>query len=615
MPFFSHLGFYAGYIASRLFMPERFKPVWSFFRALPFFAAGLRSLLRRSPGGGWAGRLDVPVLDASAVGAALAQKNYNQASTLMMLLKTGEYLEEWAKERSRTNLAASLLLNPGNVRVRGDDGEEREIPYEKLKPGAKIILRPGAFVPVDGRVVSGRAFINEARLTGEPLAAEKSAGGAVHAGTVVEEGEVLAEVLKKGEDTRYQQIIKLIENSEGAKADTEIRALRMADKAVPFSFALAGLTWAISRDARKAASVLSVDYSCAVKLSTPLAFLQAVREGLAHGVFFKGGAPVEKLAGVDTVIFDKTGTLTCAAPCLERVIPYNGTGEREALKIAACLEEHFPHPMARAVVTAACRRKLKHKEEHTQVKYIAAHGIATEYRGRHTVIGSRHFICEDEGVNLDAAQPDEEAAAAGGYSILYLAQEGKLLALLLISDPLREEAREVVMMLRALGIKRIYMLSGDNRRNVEKISRELALDGAIGELLPAGKMAIVSNLKKAGCKTAFVGDGMNDSPAMSQADVGIAMKDGADIARETADITLTEGSLYPLVIARLLSGRVLRRVHTNTRAAIGLNSLFILSGLLNNKNGTANSGARAVWLHNITTLLLSLNALSPLLKE
>jgi Cu2+-exporting ATPase len=596
---------YIGYQLFRFFTPPALKPFFTVLGAIPFFVKGIRSLARF--------RLDVPVLDAAALGASLAQGSVQSASTLIMLLKTGEYLEAWAKQRSRENLIRALSLNAGQVWIRGNDGMERQIPYAELRQGDSIVLRSGGLIPVDGTVIEGRATVNEAALTGEPLAAEKAPGSAIHAGTVIEEGELVAVVRNKGGNTRYEQIISLIEEGEGAKADTEIRANRIAGKAVPFTFAAAALTWLISRDGRKAASVLSVDYSCAIKLSTPLAFLAAIREGLRNGVFFKGGAPIERFAACDTVVFDKTGTLTRAAPALERIIPYNGFSETEALKIAACLEEHFPHPVAKAVVAAARAKDVRHQEEHSTVKYIAAHGIATEYRGKHTVIGSRHFIGEDEGIDLSIARKDEEAAAKEGYSALYLARERKLAAILLIKDPVREEAPEVIAMLRALGIKRIYLLSGDSQKTAERIARELSLDGGRGELLPQDKTAIVKNLRERGCRVAFVGDGMNDSPAMSAADAGIAMKDGADLARETADITLTESSLYPLVIARLMPERVIKRIGANTLAAIVLNSVFILMGLLEAPGSGGSS--RSVWLHNLTTLALSLNAMRPVLKE
>jgi len=598
---------YVGYQLFRLLKPRSLKPLFTTVEAIPFFAEGLKSLANS--------RLDVPVLDAAAVGASLAQGNVNAASTLIMLLKTGEYLEAWAKQRSHENLAAALSLNVGQVWIRDGDGPDRQIPYGELRPGDMIVLRSGGLIPIDGKVVEGRAIVNEAALTGEPLGVEKAVGATVHAGTVMEEGEIVAEVRDKGKNTRYEQIIALIEEGEGAKADTEIRASKTADKAVPFTFAAAALTFLLTRNPAKAVSVLSVDYSCAIKLSTPLAFLAAIREGLYNGVFFKGGAPLEQFAACDTVVFDKTGTLTMSTPALERIVPYHGFSKREALKIAACLEEHFPHPVAKAVVAAALAHNVPHTEEHSTVKYIAAHGIATEYQGKHTVIGSRHFIGEDEGIDLSPAKEDEERAAGDGYSVLYLAQENRLVAILLIKDPVRPEAAEVVAMLRCLGIKRMYLLSGDNESTAARIARELSLDGGRGGLLPQDKTAIVRNLRDRGCRVAFVGDGMNDSPAMSAATVGIAMKDGADLACETADITLKESGLYPLVVARLISQRVMKRINVNTHAAIILNSIFILMGLLEGPVTGRSGGSRSIWLHNLTSIVLSMNAMRPVLKE
>jgi len=598
---------YIGYQLFRIFTPSALKPLVTCISAIPFLSAGLKSLARS--------RLDVPVLDAAAVGASLAQKNINAASTLMMLLKTGEYLETWAKQRSHENLATALTLNIEQVWIRCEDGTERAIPYDELKQGDNIVLRSGSLIPIDGTVHEGRAMVNEASLTGEPLSHEKSTGSTIHAGSVIEEGEIIAKVRNQGKNTRYEQIISLIEDGEKAKAETEVRAYKIADKAVPFTLAAAGLTFLLTRSPRKTVSVLSVDYSCAIKLSTPLAFLAAIREGLSNGVFFKGGAPIEHFAACDTIIFDKTGTLTLSTPALARIIPYHGFTEDEALKIAAHLEEHFPHPVAKAIASEAFARNIRQNAKHTTVKYIAAHGIATEYQNKHTVIGSRHFVGEDEGFDLSVAVKDEEEASKNGYSVLYLAQEDKLIAILLIKDPVRPEAAEVITMLRHLGIKRIYLLSGDNQSTAGRIAGELSLDGGRGGLLPVDKTAIVKNLRESGCRIAFVGDGMNDSPALSAANVGIAMLDSADLARETADIRLKEASLYPLVIARLISQRVMKRINTNTQAAIILNSIFILMGLLENPLAPTTGSSRSIWLHNLTSIILSINAMRPVLKE
>jgi Cu2+-exporting ATPase len=599
---------YIGYQLFRVFLPPALKPLFTILGALPFFLAGLKSMVHFT--------IDVPLLDASAIGVSLAQGNINSASTLMMLLKTGRYLEAWAKQRSRENLTAGLSLNVGQLWIR-KNGKNEQIPYSQVRPGDAVILQAGALIPVDGQTLEGTAIVNEAALTGEPRGVEKRSGSAVHAGTVIEEGEILVEVRKKGEDTRYKQIIRLIEESETAKAGTEIRAVKIADRAVPFSFAAAALTALLTGNPQKAASVLQVDYSCAIKLATPLAFISAIREGLANGVFFKGGAPMEALAASDVIVFDKTGTLTKATPAVDRIVAYHSFSERKVLKIAACLEEHFPHPVAKAVVAEALYQNVQHREEHSTVKYIAAHGIATEYQGKHTVIGSRHFVGEDERIDLAIAKDAEETAEQEGNSVLYLAQEGKLAGVLLIKDPLRDEAPEVIAMLRKLGVKKIYLLSGDSNRTARRIVNTLSLDGGRGELLPADKMFLIRELKAQGCKVAFVGDGMNDSPAMSAADVSIAMKDGADLAREVADITLKEPSLYPLVIARLMSERIMKRIRSNTAAAIGLNSAFILLGLLGGggSNREETGSSQAVWLHNLTTLALSMNAMRPLIPE
>ncbi|QQO08721.1 heavy metal translocating P-type ATPase [Breznakiella homolactica] len=592
---------YIGYLLYRFLQPAWLRPFLTVIGAVPFLIAGVKSLIR--------GKLTVDVLDASAITVSLAQKNYSSASTLTLLLKTGEYLERWAKQRSRENLVSGISLNVGQVWVR-KDGEDIQIPYSQLKPGDRIVLRAGTVIPVDGEVHEGDALVNESSMTGEPLAAARSAGDSVHAGTVIAEGELIVRVLRMGEDTRYQRIVQLIHESEAAKSKTEARANEIADKVVPFSFIAAGLTYLLTRSPMKAASVLSVDYSCAIKLSTPLVFLAAMREGLANGVFFKGGAPMETLAEVDTIVFDKTGTLSRAVPEVAGVVPFNGYSQREVLKIAACLEEHFPHPVAKAVVRRALEEKVEHKEEHTNVKYIVAHGIATEYKGRHTVIGSRHFVYEDEAVDISAAAEEEEKAAARGFSVLYLARENVLAGIILIHDPVREEAAEVIAMLRQTGIQRIYMLTGDNRRTAARVSEELGLDGFLGEVLPNEKAEIIRNLKNRGCSVAVVGDGMNDSPAMSAADVGIAMKDGADLAQDVADITLKDPSLYPLVIARLMAQRSMKRIRTNTVSAIAINSALIIMGIAG--NGTTD---RSVWLHNLTTLGISMNSMRPLLPE
>jgi Cu2+-exporting ATPase len=591
----------------RLFCPPRWGPFLTVFSALSFFLKGFRSLAKM--------KMDVPLLDASAIGLSLIRRDYSSAATLIALLKTGEYLEEWAKYRSRENLAEKISVHVGNVWIKRD-GEDVEIPGSRIQIGDNIIIRTGAMIPVDGLVVSGSAIVNEASMTGEALAVLRKKDMSVHAGTVLEEGEIVVEVRKKGEDTRYQKILALIAQSEAAKSDTELNAHRLADSLVPFSFFMAASTALIYRNLEKAHSVLSVDYSCPIKLSTPLVFLAAIREGLNNGVFFKGGASMETFARADTIVFDKTGTLTLAAPALDRIITYNGFEEKEALKIAACMEEHFPHPVAKSIVRYAKMQGVEHREEHTTVKYIAAHGIVTGYRGKQpqiqlrTVIGSRHFIHEDEHIDISIAENDETAIGNEGRSLLYLAVDGVLAAVFVIDDPPRKEAEEVIAMLRQLGIKRFYLLSGDNKRTTERVAQKLGVDSFRGELLPNEKTAIIKSLREKGLTVAMVGDGINDSPAMSAANVGIAMKEGADLSREVADITLKSPSLYPLVIARLIAEGAIKKIKGNIAMAAGINSVLMLLGIFGNS-----AGDTSMILHNMTTLALSLNSMRPLLHD
>lgn len=592
---------YMGYLLYRFMQPVGLKPYFTIFGAIPYVMKGLRSLSR--------GKMDIDLLDASALSASLLQRNFRSASTLTLLLKTGEYLEQWAKHRSRVSLEESIANVSGMVWIKEGDAE-KQIPYSQVKADDTVVIRAGAMIPVDGKVIDGEAMVNESSLTGEPLPVMRAAGHTVHAGTVLEEGELYVCVLQKGEDTRFRQIIHMIEESEASKAEIETKANAMADKVVPFNFLLAGSVFAITRNPVKATTALSVDYSCALKLSTPLVFLAAMKEGLNHGVFFKGGATMEMLSRVDTIVFDKTGTLTKAQPSVAKVIGYNGYDAREVLKIAACLEEHFPHPVAKAVVKHAVDENVEHLLEHAEVKYIVAHGIATLYQDKHTVIGSRHFICDDEKVDIAIAAADEEQAAAQGYSILYLARDNVLAGILYIYDPAREEAAEVISMLRHTGIKYIYMVTGDNQRTAKKIADELGITGFMAETLPNQKAEAVKVLQSKGRCVAVVGDGMNDSPALSVADVGIAMKGGADLAQHVADITLNDASLYPLVIARILSQRAMRRISYNNMSAISINTLLMGFGIVGALTGTS-----SMWLHNLTTLGISANSMRALLPK
>jgi Cu2+-exporting ATPase len=585
----------------RFFCPPALRPFLTLYSALWFLLKGLKSLAKL--------KMDVPLLDASAIALSLIQRDYASASVLMALLKTGEYLEEWAKYRSRENLAEKISLTLGAVWVRRG-GEDVQIPSSQLESADHVIIRTGAMIPVDGRVISGSARVNEASMTGEALAVLRERGSSVHAGTVIEEGEIIVEARKKCEDTRFQKILALIAQSEAAKANTELNANGLADRLVPFSFFMAGATALFGGGLEKARSVLSVDYSCPIKLSTPLVFLSAMREGLNNGVFFKGGASMETLAAATVIVFDKTGTLTKAAPALDRIITYNNFKEETVLKIAACMEEHFPHPVAKSIVRCAGERGIEHREEHTSVKYIAAHGIVTDYKGKYTIIGSRHFIKEDEKIDISLAEKDEAIISGEGKSLLYLAVEGALAAVFVIDDPPREEAAEVIAMLRASGIERVYLLSGDNNRSTARIAKKLGIDSFRGELLPDEKTAIIQSLRAKGRVAAMVGDGINDSPAMSAANVGIAMREGADLSREVADITLKSPTLYPLVIARLTAQQAIKKIHRNIGLAVGINSALMLAGIFGNSTGSS-----SMILHNLTTLMLSLNSMRPLLSE
>lgn len=592
---------YVGYQLFRFLQPVPLRPFFTIIGAIPFFVRGIKALFQC--------KANVDLLDASALFVSLFQRNFKSASTLIMLLKTGDYLERWAKQRSRESLADTISLSVGMVWVKRGDVEE-QVSYKQLELGDIVVVRAGSMIPVDGRVAGGDALVNEASMTGEPLAVRRTTDDTVHASTVVEEGELFIEVKRRGDDTRFQQIVQLIRESESKKAEVELNANEMADKIVPLNFALAGGVYAFSRNVTKMSTALSVDYSCAIKLSTPLVFLAAMKEGVRNGLLFKGGAMLETLSKIDTVVFDKTGTLTRATPKVTHIKGYNGYTEEEVVKISACLEEHFPHPVAKAVVKHAYDEKIEHREEHSEVKYIVAHGIATQYQGEHTIIGSRHFVCDDEQIDVSVAAADEDFAAEQGLSVLYLARDGKLIGLIFIEDPIREETAEVIQMLRQTGIKNIYMFTGDNKRNATKVAAELGIENFKAEVLPHEKAELIKELKAQGKIVAMVGDGMNDSPALSVADVGISMKGGADLAQSVAEITLNSSTLYSLVVARLMSLNAIKRIRTNNLSAIGINSLLMLLGIIGRI-----TPATSVWMHNLTTLGISLNSMRALMPR
>lgn len=587
------------YLILRPFLPRIVRMVSAFFRALPFLLKGGRSLV--------SGRLNVDVLDAAALGISLARGDFRSVGLITALFAVGEFLEEWTRKKSRESLAESLAVDVDTVWVKRGEAEV-QVPLSALVDDDLVVVRAGSSIPVDGVVAEGEAMVNQTSMTGEPLAVARRAGASVYAGTVVEEGRLDIRPTGVGSATRINQIVGFIERSEALKANVQGKAERLADAIVPYSFLLAGGVWAVTRDVARAASVLLVDYSCAIRLATPLAILTGMREGARHGVLIKGGRFIEGLAGADTVVFDKTGTLTEARPRVAEVISLNGHGRDDVLRLAACLEEHFPHPVARAVVRKAEQEALDHQEEHAEVEYVVAHGIASRLRGQRVLVGSRHFVHEDEGVPLDEFLPVINEWAAKGYSILHLAIGGKLAGILCIEDPLRTEAAAVVRGLREQGVKRVIMLTGDGPVTAAAVANAVGVDEWRAQVLPADKADIVRQLQAEGGKVVMVGDGINDSPALSAADVGVSLRDGADLAREVADVVLSGNDLAELLVARHLAKATLRRIHVNFGSIMGLNSAFMALGLV----GRAQPGMLAL-LHNLTTVGVALNAMRPML--
>ena len=517
----------------------------------------------------------------------------------------GEALEYWTRRRSMDSLTESLALNVDTVWVLAD-GVETSVPLSDVREGDLVVVRDGGSIPVDGIVEDGEAVVNQASMTGEPLGVARSKGAAVYSGTVVEQGHLVIRATHVGDGTRLKQVVRFIEESEALKAGIQGKFERMADMAVPFTFALAGLVWLITRNPMQAASVLLVDYSCALRLATPLAVLAAMREGARHGVVIKGGRFLEALSEADTVVFDKTGTLTNASPHVVEVIPAAGHDRDEVLRLAACLEEHFPHPVARAVVRCAQEEGLQHEEEHAQVEYVVAHGIASTLYGKAVRVGSRHYIECDEGIDLSPLEAEIDAQARMGRSLLYLAIDGKLAGFLAIEDPLRPECPQVLKQLEELGFRRILMLTGDDERTARAVAGKLGLKEYRSQVLPADKADVIADLTAQGCKVLMVGDGINDAPALSASHVGVAMCDGADLAREVANVLLTRPDLSGLITARLLGRATLRRIHINFAATMLLNSMFLAGGLFM----ILTPGVSAL-LHNLTTLGVTLNAMRP----
>jgi len=585
----------------RLIMPAWFRHGFSAVRSLHHVRLALRSI-----GGG---KMDVSVLDAAAVLASLMRQDFDTAGSVMFLLKVGELLEEWTYRKSVDDLARSLSLKVDRAWVEKPEGNVL-LPVREVEVGDTVHVGTSGIIPLDGSVTSGEAMVNQAAMTGESIPVHKEPGGYVYAGTVVEEGELSLCVARKTGRGKYDQIVRMIEDSEKLKSDTETKAYHMADSLVPYSFLGAGLTYLLTRNVQRALSFLMVDFSCALKLSMPLSMLSAMKEAGERGITVKGAKFLEAAAQADTIVFDKTGTLTKATPTVVKVLPFGDMTEDEALRIAACLEEHYPHSMANAVVKEAKRRGLIHEEMHSEVSYVVAHGIASHIDGKKALIGSHHFIFEDEGCRLAKGEEAKLEALPKEYSRLYLAIDGKVCAAICIFDPLREEAGEVIRRLHEAGISKVCMMTGDNEVTARAIAEGLELDDYRAGVLPEEKAQFVDAQHEAGRKVIMVGDGVNDTPALSAADVGIAVSDGAAIAREVADITVSEDSLYPILTIRELSDALVDRIHRNYRVIIGFNMGLIALGVL----GVLPPATSAL-LHNGSTIVIGLESLTKLLPD
>lgn len=584
--------------ACTLFLPSPLRIARILWHMIPFVRRGLRCLLRR--------RIKVELLDALSISISACRRDFGTAGMVMFLLEVGELLEEWTRKKSVADLARCMSLNVDRVWLRTAQGEVL-VPVSQIQPGDAVVVRAGGIIPVDGLVLEGEVTVNQASLTGESIPVPKRPGGAVYAGTVVEEGECVLEVKQASGQSRYDQIVHMIEQSEQMKSEAESKAANLADKLVPYTFAGSLLDLLLTRNVTRALSVLMVDFSCALKLAMPLAVMSAMREAGREHITVKGGRFLEATAKADTIIFDKTGTLTHACPQVAQIIPFNGKNEAEMLRLAACLEEHFPHSMANAVVEAARRRGLRHEERHAKVEYLVAHGIASSVDGEQVRIGSAHFIFEDEKVRIPEGEQEKFDTLPPEFSQLYLAIDGVLSAVICISDPLREEAKDVFSALRRLGVKKTVMLTGDSPRTAAAIAAQLGVDDFRAGVLPADKAEYVAALRREGHTVLMVGDGINDSPALSEADAGIAISDGAAIAREIADITIAADSLWELVQLRQLAMALMNRIQANYRFVIGFNGALIglgAAGVL--------PPATSAMLHNLSTLGVSLHSMRAL---
>ena len=588
-------------VFNRLFLPVPLTTAIALFRSVKYIKEGLKAL--------WHGKLSVAVLDATAVTVSMVRGDFATAGSVMFMLRLGEILEEWTHKKSVADLAGAMALNVDQVwKVAGET--ELLVPIHEVQAGDDIVVRTGNLIPLDGKVVSGEATINQASITGESMPIPKRPGSYAYAGTVVEEGECVIRVEKAMGGGRYDRIVRMIEESEKLKSTAEDKAARLADRLVPYTLGGTVLTYLLTRNVTKMLAVLMVDFSCALKLAMPIAVLSAMRESSGYHISVKGGRFLEAVSKATTIVFDKTGTLTYATPTVAQIIPFGGTKEEDMLRLAACLEEHYPHSMANAVVEEAKRRGLSHEEYHSQVQYVVAHGISSMVEGRTVLIGSAHFVFEDEGCVVPEGEEEKFEALPAQYSHLYLCIAGKLAAVICIYDPLRKEAKDAVRALHECGIEKVVMMTGDNRKTAEAVAAEVGVDEVYAEVLPEDKANFIRAEKAAGRTVIMIGDGVNDSPALSEADAGIAISTGAAIAREIADITIASEDLFELVTLRRLSEALMARIHRNYRTIVGFNFSLIVLGVAGILPPTTSA-----LLHNMSTLAISLKSMTNLLPE
>ena len=586
---------------SKLFLPVPVTTALAVIRSIRYIKEGLKAL--------WHGRLSVAVLDATAVTVSILRGDFSTAGSVMFMLRLGEILEDWTHKKSVADLAGAMSLNVDKVWLRVNDTEVL-VPVSDVQEGDCVVVRTGSMIPLDGKVVSGEAMVNQSSMTGESMPVPKRPGSPVYAGTVAEEGECVICVEKRSGGGRYDRIVRMIEESEKLKSTAEDKAARLADRLVPYTLGGTALTYLLTRNITKTLAVLMVDFSCALKLAIPIAVLSAMRESSGHHISVKGGRFLESVAKADTIVFDKTGTLTYAAPTVAQVVPFGGHREPDMLRLAACLEEHYPHSMANAVVEEARKRGLSHEEYHSQVQYVVAHGISSMVEGKKVLIGSAHFVFEDEGCRIPAGEEAAFAALPDAYSHLYLCIAGELAAVICIHDPLRREAQAAVAALHRCGFANVVMMTGDNRKTAEAVARQVGVDAVYAEVLPEDKAAFIRQEKAKGHTVIMVGDGVNDSPALSEADAGIAISTGAAIAREIADITIASEDLFELVTLRQLSEALMRRIHRNYRFIVGFNFSLIVLGVAGILPPTTSA-----LLHNMSTLGISLKSMTDLLPD